>query len=693
MNEITSDTTQGILSALDNDNLKRSIDSTKFIESVNIDKVFENGIILSKNGDVIELNNGVESVVTDHDYPIEFDSNKWTVQSAFTQTQPILSELDLIVDTNKLLITYPIYSKESITFNKSITIDVNSPFENAVVAKGDINFKKAEITGRVHSGNNIYAKHDLEVVGSIEAERDITVKGYLDVNYLDLVYKAAKISAHEHLDNPYLVWSGLFQKTTNKNGVGVFIYVNNALVDENKLEEIIAKKKENEYDFRTIIVDTSKSSGGVKEVVQGLLPIHKNKNILEKKLIDLGYQNLEIADAIYLFDKEFYYTYLSNGKEIGSFRVNGALSGEENKNGLFILSSGINDLEITKSTKKKEQEKKLNKHVIKLQEEGLLEKIVSNYREALEKKDKKSLETFSKLDKLVYNEFKKQNYWEHIQKKVDMPEKIFDLNRNSKQRGITSYAPSGKTQLFTNYPIPHMMSWVRGYGDWRTYFSITETPGSTLVGDRTYFYERTAIISTAMILKYADYSYGLSDKFDYSNNNSSGNRNNVYEYNTYTPRSGVDSTLKSRLNSIKTSFSNSGILINNYHKSVNSSGLENGILRNLNDRGVNHLSVEQIENKHGTNMFVNDAEFVIQQYGQPLILTTDNRYNTNHGHQYLNSVILSTYQYHYGYYRYSQIEVYDPWNENISWVVLDNEDTTINGDDFFYRYITFIRSY
>lgn len=160
----------GIFSALESDNNERSVSAEEFVSSVDIDKVFDRGVILSKNGDVLEVKGGGERVSA-KSYPFFFDksANSWIVESDFKEAGPILCETDLVIEADEIL--QPLYSYEKIAFTKDVNIDVDSPFENAVVAKEGISFQKADIIGRVHSGGVITSTGNLKVTGTIESKK------------------------------------------------------------------------------------------------------------------------------------------------------------------------------------------------------------------------------------------------------------------------------------------------------------------------------------------------------------------------------------------------------------------------------------------------------------------------------------------------------------------------------------------
>lgn len=168
----------------------------------------------------------------------------------------------------------------------------------------------------------------------------MVVGGDLKVNYLDLVYKAAKIASYEHLETPRLVWSRLFKTLNNKNGVAVFIYVDNALVDEEKLKEIIKEGREDEYHFISLVVGAGENSGGVEQRIEGLIPVYKNELEIENILKEQGHTNLKVTESLNIGDNELFVTY----ENIGTFSVLGKFIGEANKeNSLIKLTDKIRE--------------------------------------------------------------------------------------------------------------------------------------------------------------------------------------------------------------------------------------------------------------------------------------------------------------------------------------------------------------
>ncbi|MCV6607952.1 MAG: hypothetical protein OIF32_07065 [Campylobacterales bacterium] len=604
---------------------QRSVSAEEFVESIDIDKFFDSGLILSKNGDILEVQGGEETITT-NSYPFSFDesSNSWTIKSSFLQTKPILSETDLAVDTNELLITKSLYSYANITFNENVTVDVGSPFENGIVAKGNINFQKADIVGRVHSGGKITTTDDLKVIGTIQSKNDMTVGGDLDVNYLDLVYKAAKIASHEHFETPRLVWSKLFNTLDDKNGAAVFIYVDNALVDEEKLKEIIENGKESEYKFLSLVVGASDDSIGIQQRIEGISHVFKNKLEFEAELTKQGYRDLEITESLIVGFENLFFTY----KGVGTFNVLDKSIGEANENNSFVeLTHDLREKLISENDgyviETDLQKKDIQSRVIELRDSSKLQELVAKYindeKEYLSQeknRDSAKLDEYSDIDVAVNLKYSQYLQWNNIKdRSLDSVKVVFstseDVSDSISLRGVSRFGDSIKSGGWNI---------LDGWNVWMTQIAISDGLHKFNRYGRTWYSERSAIVGTAMMLKYVSLRYGL----------------NKFQYN--------GSTKQSHVNSITNSFDSSRIISKAIGFSVNADALKYGIQRYLNENGVNKVRSEQINNRKVPSIFWGDTDLVIDDFNSPVILTLDERKYTNGGARFYNFVIIGTYK-------------------------------------------------
>ena len=62
----------GLFSAIESSNNQRSVSVEELVQSVDIERVFDSGLILTKNGDILEVQGGEEFVSTKI-YPFSFD--------------------------------------------------------------------------------------------------------------------------------------------------------------------------------------------------------------------------------------------------------------------------------------------------------------------------------------------------------------------------------------------------------------------------------------------------------------------------------------------------------------------------------------------------------------------------------------------------------------------------------------------
>lgn len=138
-----------------------------------------------------------------------------------------------------------------------------------------------------------------------------------------------------------------------------------------------------------------------------------------------------------------------------------------------------------------------------------------------------------------------------------------------------------------------------GWNVWMDTIAI-QTPLTTFEQyDRIWYIDKSAIVSTAMILKYASLRYGLN-KFVYSDI-----RNSV--------------SVQEHVQSIKDSFDNSGIILDAIGYFVDADSLDYGIQQYLNENGESRIHVDRTTYNGTPSVFLGDADTVIDNINTPLL--------------------------------------------------------------------------
>jgi len=241
--------------------------------------------------------------------------------------QTLLVDGDLTLQTSHLDLHAALLVRGNATLIGAARIDVQNPFDPAVVVEGNLESGALEVVGRMTIHGNVRATGDLYLTGSAQVGGDVTLLGSATVNYLDTVYKAALQRAQEEFGDTLLVHSQVFRdvaKTTGANAVALMTFVRGYQeIDEEGLIAQIRAGTVQESDFFSVVVGADLDFGAALAFTEGPAAYYYNKAGLLDHLANQGHFHPVVADALSLPPGNLYLTVQDESGDLGAFLVMG----------------------------------------------------------------------------------------------------------------------------------------------------------------------------------------------------------------------------------------------------------------------------------------------------------------------------------------------------------------------------------
>jgi hypothetical protein len=103
---------------------------------------------------------------------------------------PLKVEGDLYIDADKVTIGAPLLVKGNVIATGNLSVDLSSPFEDAVVVDGNFTAKDLTVVGKMNVGGNFTTEGSFDLVGSLVVNGSITLKGKTKIAYVDTILEA-----------------------------------------------------------------------------------------------------------------------------------------------------------------------------------------------------------------------------------------------------------------------------------------------------------------------------------------------------------------------------------------------------------------------------------------------------------------------------------------------------------------------
>ncbi|MBI3598927.1 MAG: polymer-forming cytoskeletal protein [Nitrospirae bacterium] len=232
-------------------------------------------------------------------------------------SNPLQVEGDLYIDTQRLTINAPLLVKGNVVSTGSVSVDLASPFEDAVVIDGNFEADQLTIVGKINVGGSFTAGSSFDLVGTLVVNGGITLKGRTKITYVDTIYKAALLAAQQQFGDTLLLHSQVFKNVKGANTVALFTFVKGYVQSsEAILLERIRTGEITPEDYFSVVIGASGQYGSELIRYEGVAPYYREKVRVIDSLKKKGYQNLEVVEAINVPLEAFYLTFREKGGDI-----------------------------------------------------------------------------------------------------------------------------------------------------------------------------------------------------------------------------------------------------------------------------------------------------------------------------------------------------------------------------------------
>ncbi len=240
-------------------------------------------------------------------------------------SNPLQVEGDLYIDTQRLTINAPLLVKGNVVSTGSVSVDLSSPFEDAVVIDGNFEVNQLTIVGKMNVGGSFTAGGSFDLVGTLVVNGGITLKGKTKITYVDTIYKAALFAAQQHYGETLLLHSQVFKNVKGQNTVALFTFMKGyrqsteaILLQRVRMGEITPE------DYFSVVIGASGQYASELIRYEGVAPYYYGKVAVVDRLQGKGYRNLEVVEAINVPLEAFYLTFRERGGEIiGTYLIGG----------------------------------------------------------------------------------------------------------------------------------------------------------------------------------------------------------------------------------------------------------------------------------------------------------------------------------------------------------------------------------
>lgn len=307
-----------------------------------------NGYKLLSNGNVQKIVDGiiVENSTDFYDDSFKFSNAKWELAKDNARIiDSIIVEGDLSITGKNIVIHNSLFISGNITSINYFVIDINQPFEKALVVDGNIEVADLSVVGKMESLGDIIINGNFDLIGTVKSEKSIVINGNARINYLDTIYKAALAGAQSEFNETLLAHSQVFKDLEGRNAMAIFTFRRGYVLTNE--ENILSSLQNNTIvinDYYSKFIGATLDYGTTIGQEEGLSIYYSNKLFIENMLREIGYSNFEISEALYIECDSFYITYIDkSGNIIGTYQMYGnGLDYSKNPTPILLTDKGRN---------------------------------------------------------------------------------------------------------------------------------------------------------------------------------------------------------------------------------------------------------------------------------------------------------------------------------------------------------------
>ncbi len=306
------------------------LDNLMTVDIKMADSNLQNAIVLASDCSMTILDEegrGSDATSQDVDGDWSCHAGNWSVSGHNVIIQRALSiEGNLEINSTSFVLRAPLFSRGSVAAHGAVRIDINNPFEDAVIINEDLTTEGFDVVGKIHVNGDFNANGAVYIVGSAMVGGDVTLHKEATINYLDTIYKAALAKANEQFEETLLVHSQVFRDVSSdkNNAVALFTFVNGYRYhEEGELLEMVRAGTANPDDYFSVIIGANQGYASELAHTEYLLPYYANQVKLFDDLKAQGHDQLHIVDAINLPMNNFYLTLSDGDQELGTWQVYG----------------------------------------------------------------------------------------------------------------------------------------------------------------------------------------------------------------------------------------------------------------------------------------------------------------------------------------------------------------------------------
>jgi hypothetical protein len=265
-------------------------------------------------------------------------------------SEPLQVDGDLRIEVRRLTINAPLLVKGNVVAMGNVSVDLSSPFEDAVVVDGNFEANNLTVVGKMNVGGSFTSHGVLDLVGSMVIGGGITLQGKTKISYVDTIYKAALFAAQQHFGETLLLHSQIFKNVKGANTVALFTFARGyQQSSEAFLLERIRTKEITPEDYFSVVMGASGQYATELVRYEGVAPYYYSKVAVIDILAEKGYQNLAVVEAINASLDLFYLTFREKGGDIiGTYLIGPNNSQQASSDG-YSASDAKSLIELTLS--------------------------------------------------------------------------------------------------------------------------------------------------------------------------------------------------------------------------------------------------------------------------------------------------------------------------------------------------------
>ncbi len=319
----------------------RALKVSEYLNTVLLDEYY----LLTSDGQALhKIKDKNDTIIRNDNFNISFLNNVWTISGSESKINvPLVVECDLNIETDYLFITGTLMVAGNLKSEGELNINTGVPFEKALIVDKSIEVNKFIAIGRIHGSESFISYDEVNILGNVEIDGDVTLYGDAKINFLDNTYKAALSDMEgEGIDanTTYtLVHSQLFSNAKGKNSVILFTFVEgDYLMNEKTINYLIENNLTADFKFKSLLYGATIDYGTQLSSLDSLSPYYKNKLAIENMLKTDGYVDIKIKEKLDISPSNIYLTYETDGLTIDTYLIY-SLSTPFDINNTIILST------------------------------------------------------------------------------------------------------------------------------------------------------------------------------------------------------------------------------------------------------------------------------------------------------------------------------------------------------------------